>query len=164
LVGSLFAQNGGSMTQGILPIFPHGSNEINRFISFEIKDDRVYYFQGLMPIFSHDKYDLQSFRFITSQLYINGNIKQSEICRTFGVTDISVKRAVKTLRTQGLKGFSSKQAKKRSNLVLTPKVLSQIQSLLDKGVTPSEIARKKNLKADTINKAIRNNLLKKTDR
>ena len=54
------------------------------------------YAHGSMPVFSHDKDDIQAFRMITSQFYVNGNATQSQIARAFGVTLVSVKRAVKT--------------------------------------------------------------------
>jgi hypothetical protein len=56
------------MHQMPLPIFAPGLSFINRQIGFEKKDGRIYYFQGLFSVFSHDKEDLESFRFITSQL------------------------------------------------------------------------------------------------
>ena len=46
-----------------------------------------------------------SFKMIISQFYINGNAIQSEIAKAFGITLVSVKRAVKTYRTQGVDGF-----------------------------------------------------------
>jgi len=51
-----------------------------------------------MPVFVHDADDIASFRMITSQFCINGNAKQAEIIRAFGVTKISMKRAVKRYR------------------------------------------------------------------
>jgi transposase len=38
---------------------------------------------------------------ITAQFCVNGNAKQMDIVRAFGVTKISVKRAVKRYREQG---------------------------------------------------------------
>jgi hypothetical protein len=52
------------------------------------------YFNGSMPVFSHDEDDIASFRMITAQFCANGNAKQAEIARAFGVPKISLERAV----------------------------------------------------------------------
>lgn len=141
------------MPQIQLPIFPPGSTFINRQIGFENRDGRIYYFHGILPVFSHDEGDLESFRFITSQLILGGNVKQVEIVDAFGVSSISVKRNVKRLREQGAKGFF-KPKKGRSAHILTPKIAEKAQRLLNSGHSPSEVARRLDLKANTIRKAI----------
>jgi hypothetical protein len=93
------------MPQLQFPVFPADSEEISKFISFKKEMGLVTYFNGVIPIFSHDEKDVKAFRMITSQFYINGLVSQAEIVRAFGVTDISVKRAVKLYRTQGIDGF-----------------------------------------------------------
>jgi transposase len=52
---------------------------------------------------------LASFRMITSQLYINGNCKQVDIVKAFGVSANSVKRYVKKYRKEGMEGFFKKK-------------------------------------------------------
>ena len=91
--------------QMILPLFSNEIKLINNLIGFQKKDDRIYYFHGLLPLFSHEEHDIESFRFITSQMIINGNVTQAEVIRAFGVPAISVKRAVKRLREAGSEGF-----------------------------------------------------------
>lgn len=141
------------MPQLQLPIFPPGLTFINRQIGFEKKDGRIYYFHGLLPVFSHDEEDLESFRFITSQLVVGGNVKQADIVKAFGVSSISVKRSVKRLREQGARGFF-KEKKGRSAHILTPEIQEKAQRLLYNGYNPSEVARRLKLKANTIRKAI----------
>lgn len=141
------------MPQTLLPIYPSGLIFINPRIGFEKKDGRIYYFHGLLPVFSHDESDLESFRFITSQLVVGGNVKAIEIAQAFGVSYISVKRNVKRLREQGAQGFF-KQRKGRSAHVLTPEVIAKAQRLLNNGHKVLEVARRLNLKANTIRKAI----------
>jgi hypothetical protein len=46
-------------------------------------------------VFTHDAKDVRSFRLFTSQLYLDGKVKQADLVRVFGVSAISVKRAVK---------------------------------------------------------------------
>jgi transposase len=145
-----------------LPLFPPELTFINRQISFQKKDGKVYYFHGLFPLFSHEESDLKSFRLITSQLAVSGNVKLIEIAKAFGVTYISVKRSVNLLRKEGPEGFFKKEeAKPRTPHVLTGEVVEKVQRYLDKGYSPSEIAGKLNLKANTIQKAIQAGRLRK---
>jgi hypothetical protein len=83
------------MLQIQLPLFPADITLINSLLGVQMKEETVYYFNGQMPIFQHHKDDYDSFRFITSQLVINGNCSQMDIVRCFGVSKISVKRWVK---------------------------------------------------------------------
>jgi predicted transcriptional regulator len=143
-----------------LPLFPPELTFVNKQISFQKRDGRIYYFHGLFPLFSHEESDLKSFRFITSQLVVSGNVKQIEIANAFGVSYISVKRNVKRLREEGGEGFF-KKAKDRSPHVLTDEVVEKIQEFLDADYTPSEVAKKLDLKANTIRKAIQAGILRK---
>jgi predicted DNA-binding protein YlxM (UPF0122 family) len=147
-----------------LPLFPPELTFINRQISFQKKDGKVYYFHGLLPLFSHEESDIKSFRLITSELVVSGNVKLIEIAKAFGVTYISVKRSVKLLREEGPEGFFNQEAKARKPHVLTGEVVEKVQGYLDKGYSPSEIAGKLNLKANTIRKAIQAGRLRKKNK
>ena len=81
-----------------LPLFPAEATMVNHKKKIQKKDQTVFYFNGSMPIFHHHQNDLDSFRFITSQLVINGVCKQTEIVDCFEVSAISVKRWVKRYR------------------------------------------------------------------
>jgi len=141
------------MPQMQLPIFPTGLTPINNLIGFEKREGRVYYFHGILPVFSHEEDDIESFRFITSQLVVSGNVKQIEISKAFGIAYINVKRNVKTLRKNGPKGFFKKR-KGKSAHVLTSDKIKKAQKLLYKGSNASEVGQKINVKASTIRKAI----------
>jgi hypothetical protein len=93
------------MPQMQLPFFPDGVEHINAQLAFEKRDGQVSYFNGNMPVFIHAKDDVATFRMITAQFCINGNATQAEISRAFGVTPISVKRAVKRYREKGVAWF-----------------------------------------------------------
>lgn len=95
------------MPQIRLPFFPEAITLINSIVGFQKQDGIVYYFNGSMPIYQHPEEDLRSFRLFTSQLVVNGNAKQSEIVKAFGVSVISVKRWVKKYREEGAEGFFS---------------------------------------------------------
>jgi hypothetical protein len=141
------------MPQMQLPIFPEGSTPINQNIAFIRKNDKITYIYGHLPIFIHDVDDTASFQMITSQIYINGTAKQSEISRAFGVTKISVKRSVKKYREKGPKGFYE-QPNTRGPSVLIPSVLTKVQNLFNEGREVSEVSEKLKIKKDTLRKAI----------
>ena len=142
------------MSQLQLPIFPEGVTQITSELAFKKQEGRVAYFNGLMPVFVHDENDVATFRMITSQFCINGNAQQVDIVQAFGVTAVSVKRAVKIYRTHGPKGFYAKRPV-RGAAVLTAEVMKQAQSLLDEELSIPEVARQLNLKANTLAKAER---------
>ena len=141
------------MPQAQLPFFPDGTTEINATLAFERRDDLVTYFYGHLPVFEHHVNDTPTFHLITSQFYVKGNATQAELCRAFGVTPISLKRAVKCYREKGSAGFYETPAR-RGAAVLTPPVLLQAQQLLDEGGEIPEVARELAIKADTLRKAV----------
>jgi transposase len=141
------------MPQLQLPIFLPGTTLINQNIGFVRQDNTVTYVHGNLPVFSHDVDDLKAFRMFSSQLYVNGNATQAEICRAFGISKISMKRSVKLYREKGMAGFFA-EPKRRGPAVLTPPVLERIQGLLDEGWAIPRIAKELSLKADTLRKAV----------
>jgi transposase len=142
------------MSQIQLPLFPAGVTQITAVLAFSKEDGRVTYFNGSMPVFVHEEEDLASFRMITAQFCVNGNATQAEIMRAFGVSKVSLKRAVRRYRTEGPKGFYQPQ-KRRGPAVLTPSVLTQAQQLLDEGLEPAQVADRLGIKRDTFSKAVR---------
>jgi len=142
------------MPQMHLPFFPDGVEHITSELAFEKKDGQVTYFNGHMPVFIHDEQDIPTFRMITAQFCINGNAKQAEISRAFGVTLISVKRAVMIYREKGVSGFYE-EPKRRGAAVLTAEVLQEAQERLDEGLEISEVAEQLAVKSNTLAKAIR---------
>ena len=142
------------MSQIQLPIFPQGVTPITPVLAFSKREGRVSYFNGSMPVFVHDEEDRASFQMITAQFCVNGNAKQADIVRAFGVTKISLKRAVKRYREEGPKGFYTPR-KRRGPAVLTPSVLNEAQQLLDEGLETATVADRLGVKRDTFSKAVR---------
>ena len=149
------------MVQRQLPMFPEGSTEVTHDLAVEKCEGRVTYFYGTLPVFSHDENDDASFQMITAQFYTNGYVKQMDIVRAFGVTPISVKRAVKRFREEGVQGFYAEK-KTRGAAVLTDEVLLQAQQLLSEGQEPYNVADQLDVKRDTFSKAIRAGRLHRT--
>ena len=143
------------MTQMVLPIFPEGMTMITPVLGFEKRDGHVYYFHGGIPVFSHKEDDTKSFRMFVSQLVINGNCRQVDIIRTFGIPSISMKRAVKLYRERGPAGFFEKKKRVNKSRVLTPDVIKKAQALLDEGKIRAEVAKTLEIKPDTFYKAVR---------
>src|SRR3990172_4880114 len=137
-----------------LPIFPAGSTHITQSLAFECRDGRLTYFHGQLPVFVHAADDARTFRMITSQLVVNGNATQVDIARAFGVTAISVKRAVKTYRQHGPGGFYAPR-QVRGPAVLTKDVIEQIEELLAQGMERGAAARQLGVKPNTVAKAMR---------
>lgn len=142
------------MPQVQLPFFPAGVTHINANLAFIKEDGRITYFNGNMPVFIHDSDDYRTFKMITAQFCANGNAKQVEISQAFGVPAISVKRAVKRYREQGIEGFYASR-KVRGASVLTEAVLASAQQLLDEGLEVTEVAGRIGVKRDTLSKAVR---------
>jgi len=142
------------MPQLVMPLFPHGTTHINNLLAFSCEEGTVTYFNGSMPLFSHRETDVASFHMIIAQFYLNGHVKQADLCRAFGVTAISVKRAVKLHREQGVKGFFVPR-KGRGPVVLTASVMTQAQALLDGGMASEAVADQLGIKRDTLGKAVR---------
>jgi transposase len=123
-------------------------------LAFRKQDGQVTYFNGHVPVFSHAETDIATFRMITSQFCVTGQVKQRDIIRAFGVTSISVKRSVKIYREKGPKGFYAPRVT-RGPAVLVETVVSEIEGRLMGGATPAEVAKTLGLKLNTIQKAMR---------
>ena len=148
------------MPQLQLPIFPEGVTLITNEIAYQCKEGIVTYFHGHLPVFQHNKDDLECFRLFTSQLIINGSVRQADIVRAFGVPRVTVKRYVKLIRQQGAKGFFA-LPRRRSASVLKGEVSLRAQALLDAGKSVPEVARELDVLPNTLHKAIRSGRLHK---
>ena len=146
------------MPQLQLPLFPHGATEISKHLATIREGETITYLYGHLPIFTHHKDDVKTFRMITSQIYVNGCATQSELCRAFGITPISIKRSVKLYRREGTAGFY-KERNTRGASVLTQEVLSKAQEILNDGQGISEAATKLGIKKDTMRKAVKSGRL-----
>ena len=91
---------------------------------------------------------------ITAQFCVNGNTKQAEIAKVFGIPLVTVKRAVKLYRQAGPKGFYVPR-KARGAAVLTAPVLAEALGWLGEGLAPSAVAVRLGIKPDTLSKAVR---------
>lgn len=102
------------MPQLQLPIFSEGVHLITPNLGYQREGDEVVYLHGMMPVFLHCCDDLAAFKMIVSQFYINGNAKQAELVRAFGIQPLALKRWVKKYRADGPKAFFDTRRKRRS--------------------------------------------------
>jgi transposase-like protein len=149
------------MPQLQLPIFHDGVNPITNDIGYEKRDNAIVYYCGMMPIFSHQEDDLDSFRTITCQFYINGSAGQTQIAEAFGINVQALKRWVKRFREKGSNTFYQPPETRGNSTVLTPEVRTKAQLLLDTGTSVSETARELDIGYDTVRKAIADGRLAK---
>ena len=113
------------------PVFPASSRMLGERVAVVERGGVVWYFHYDMPVFSHAVSDLASFRMFTSSLCDKGQCKLAEVERAFGVTAISVKRALKQYRTDGPQSFFTSKRPLVVPRVLKGETLASVQALLD---------------------------------
>ena len=103
--------------------------------------------------FMHPEDDMRSFRMFASQLVVNGNCSQAQLARALGIGAIGMKRYVKRYGTGGPASLFAAPGR-RGAPVPTPEVMAQAQDRLSAGMDRSEVARRLELKPNTLGKAI----------
>lgn len=91
--------------QLLLPIFHEGTHLITASLGYNCTGGTITYVQGMMPVFSHAANDMASFKMIVSQFYVNGNAKQVDLVKAFGIRPQALKRWVKRFREGGAIAF-----------------------------------------------------------
>jgi transposase len=149
------------MPQMQLPIFSDGVTPITNDVGYEKKENTVVYYCGTMPVFSHAVGDLDSFRMIVSQLYVNGTVPQANLTRAFQIKPLALKRWVKRYRANGVRAFFQSRRGGSKPKILTPEVRARVQDRLDQGQSLSEIAAELALNYDVLRKAVADGRLKR---
>lgn len=149
------------MPQMQLPMFHEGVNPITNDVGYEKRAETVVYYCGTMPVFSHAVGDLDSFRMIVSQLYVNGTVRQADLVRAFDIRPLALKRWVKRYRAGGPRAFFRSRQGGSKPRVLTPEVRERAQSRLDQGQSLPEIAVALAVSYDVLRKAVADGRLKK---
>lgn len=148
-------------TQQLLPIFPKDMGFINHLLGVQEKEGTVWYFHSGAPIFSHDKDDLNSFRYITSNLILMGRCRNKDIIEFFGVSSDSVRRWKKIFQNGGNKAIFRTDGRRGHSHKLIPEVLERIQGKLDKNQSVNSIAKEEGISEGAIRYAIDQGRLKK---
>jgi transposase len=118
------------------------------------------YLNGHLPVFTHRVDDLRSFRFFTSQLIANGTVSQREIAQAFGVPLITVKRYCREFKQHGGDAFFGARPR-RQGYRLTSERMTEVQRLLEEGLSVPAISQRTGLLDSTLRKAIAQGRLKK---
>lgn len=150
------------MGQLLLPIFPADTQMVTLTLGVREYDGTVYYLHSGVPIFSHVSGDLTKFRYITSNLILQGLCNNQDIADTFHVSTDSVGRWNKKLSEQGDVAFFKEESRHGRSHKLLPEVLGRIQGKLDKGQSSYSIAKEEGISEGSIRYAIGLGRLKKS--
>lgn len=124
-------------------------------------DGTVYYLHSGVPVFSHLSDDLTKFRYITSNLILQGLCNNQDIADTFHVSTDSVRRWKKKLSEEGDGAFFKEESRHGRSHKLLPPVLARIQVKLDQGQSSYSIAKEEGISEGSIRYAINLGRLKK---
>jgi transposase len=152
------------MSQLLLPIFPKDTKMITPVLGVVEKDGFVHYLLSGLPIYSHPRDDLTKFRYVTSNLLVQGLCKNKEIVDCFHVSVDSVRRWKKRLSEEGESAFFMPENRHGRSHKLLPSVLEVIQKKLDEGRSVNGIAREEGISEGSIRYAIGLGRLKKNRR
>jgi DNA invertase Pin-like site-specific DNA recombinase len=141
------------MPQVQLPLFPVGTTHINAELAFARKEDQVVYLNGHLPVYTHAVDDLASFRLFTTQLIVNHTASYGEIARAFGVPLRTLKRCAQRYRARGAQAFFT-PTPPRTGRRLSPERLTEVQGLLDEGLSVPQVSEQSGVLGTTLHKAI----------
>lgn len=122
----------------------------------------VYYLHSGVPIFSHVSGDLTKFRYITSNLILQGLCNNQDIVDAFHVSTDSVRRWKKKLSEEGDGAFFKEESRHGRSHKLLPAVLDRIQGKLTQGQSSYSIAKEEGISEGSIRYAINLGRLKKS--
>ncbi|MDY0282197.1 MAG: helix-turn-helix domain-containing protein [Salinivirgaceae bacterium] len=149
------------MGQLLLPIFPSDTRMITLTLGVREHDGTVFYLHSGVPIFSHLSDDMTKFRYITSNLILQGLCNNQDIADTFHVSTDSVRRWKKKLSEEGDGAFFKEESRHGRSYKLLPTVLDRIQGKLDVGQSSYSIAKEEGISEGSIRYAINLGRLKK---
>jgi len=149
------------MGQLLLPIFPLDTQMITMTLGVREQKGTVYYLHSGVPIYSHEANDLTRFRYITSNLILQGLCNNQDIADVFHVSKDSVGRWKKKLSEEGEWAFFKEESRHGRSHKLLPNVLDRIQVKLDEGQSAYSIAKEEGISEGSIRYAISLGRLKK---
>ncbi len=149
------------MGQLLLPIYPRDTRMINMTLGVREHAGSVYYLHCGVPIYSHESNDLSKFRYITSNLILQGLCNNQDIVDAFHVSVDSVRRWKKKLSEEGEEAFFTEESRHGRSHKLLPDVLDRIQGKLDNKQSGYSIAKEEGISEGSIRYALRLGRLKK---
>lgn len=149
------------MGQLLLPLFSHDTTMITPVLGYREQGGTVYYLLSGLPIFSHGSDDHNKFRYISSNLILQGLCSNQNIVDAFHVSTDSVRRWKRTLDLKGEEAFFTPETRQGKTHKLLPAVLERIQIKLNKGDSVNSIAKVEGISEGTIRNAVKQGKLKK---
>lgn len=149
------------MGQLLLPIFPSDTRMITPTLGVREHGGSVFYLHSGVPIFSHEVNNLTMFRFITSNLILQGRCTNQDIADAFHVSTDSVRRWKEKLSKKGELAFFKEDARHGRSYKLLPDVLDRIQGKMNEGRCPYSIAKEEGISEGSIRYAVSLGRLKK---
>ncbi len=101
------------------------------------------------------------FRFITSNLILQGRCTNQDISDTFHVSTDSVRRWKQKLSEEGEVAFFKEESRHGRSYKLLPDVLDRIQNKMNEGRSPNSIAMEEGISEGSIRYAVSLGRLKK---
>jgi biotin operon repressor len=124
-----------------LPFFPSDTKLINASVGFRKQDGFVYYMHNGNPVYCHEENDRNSYRFIMGSMINNQLCTIRELSEATGEHRKNIERYSKSLRDHGPGYFFSRKETRGQCYKMTEQVLSEVQSLLDKGYSKYRISK-----------------------
>jgi len=124
-----------------LPIFPTSTKLINAYVGFKKEDDFVYYLHNGSPIFCHREDDLNSYRYITANLVVNGLCGCAELADAIGVSRRNIERYAKSLREKGSDWFLKREERRGQSYKLTDEMKQKAEELIGEYYSVSDVAK-----------------------
>lgn len=149
------------MGQLLLPLFSQDTTMITQVLGYREQSGVVYYILSGLPIYSHGSDEHNKFRFITSNLILQGLCSNQDIVNAFHVSSDSVRRWKRTLDTKGEEAFFTVENRHGRTHKLLPAVLDRIQIRLNNGDSVNSIAKVERISEGTIRNGIKQGKLKK---
>lgn len=149
------------MGQLLIPIFPHDTRMITPTLGVREYNGTVFYLHCGVPVNSHEVNDMNKFRYVTSNLILQGLCSNQDIVNAFHVSTDSVRRWKKKLSEEGEAAFFKEESRHGRSYKLLPDVLLRIQTKLDEGRSAYSIAKEEGISEGSIRYAIGLGRLKK---
>lgn len=149
------------MKQIILPLIPSGATSLSDILSVETVNDVMVYYQGAFPIFTHPKDDKRSHYMFIGHLIAEGRCKFTVVQKALGIPKTSLHRIVNKYKAKGIAAFYEERKTRKGGIILTKDIKQKVQTMLNNGMSVSDVAEHLEIKYDTIQKAIQDGRLYK---
>lgn len=136
---------------------------ISDYVGVYEKDSLVQYIVNGLPVYAHASEDMNSFRFITSNLIHQGLCRKVDIQNCFGVSEDSIYRYYNKFKEQGADAFFGVDNRLggKAHKILGEKRM-RMQHKLDKGQSVNSIAKEEGVRESAIRYQIKIGNLKKS--